>query len=430
MDEYQWMYDSIMSEEVYMNDQKEDEGGVNEEHVDCSDAFNTSWEHNDNSYTTIKQIYNARNAYRSSIRDSNNEIQQLMKLLKRDQYIHWHRLKDEDVVRDIFWSHYDAVKLGNACNLVFLIDNTYKTNRYRLSLLDIVGVTPIEMTFSIAFAYLEGECLNHVVWGLQWFQGFFLKREALPGVIVTDRDLALMSAVKTVFPEANNFLCRFHIDKNVKAKVESTHWALKRLLQNSLRDLCSISEAINNMITLQHPEIKISFETSTHRLSFLDQGLFEPQVSITEEMETISKRFKEFDVCGKVTLKIKLWEISYPDLNSMCAPPEKSSNSLVKRSASSSKQPIQIRNMPMLDQFHPCIHDSIVNIVDVKTDGNCGYRAIAALLGMGEDSWSLVHNHLLKELTKWSDEYINLVGGIDRFEELKHFLLVNLICFK
>jgi len=30
-----------MSEKVYMNDQNEDEGGVNEEHVDCSDAFNT-----------------------------------------------------------------------------------------------------------------------------------------------------------------------------------------------------------------------------------------------------------------------------------------------------------------------------------------------------------------------------------------------------
>jgi len=43
-----------------------------------------------------------------------------MKLLKRDQYIHWHRLKDEDVVRDIFWCHPDAVKLCNACNLVFL----------------------------------------------------------------------------------------------------------------------------------------------------------------------------------------------------------------------------------------------------------------------------------------------------------------------
>ena len=75
------------------------------------------------------------------------------------------------------------------------------------------------MTFSIAFAYLEGECLNHVVWGLQWFQGFFLKREALPGVIVTDRDLALMNAVKIVFSESTNLLCRFHIDNNMKEKM-------------------------------------------------------------------------------------------------------------------------------------------------------------------------------------------------------------------
>ena len=52
----------------------------------------------------------------------------------------------------------------------------------------------------------------------------------------------------------------------------------------------------------------------------------------------------------------------------------------------------------MLDQFHPNMHQYITNIVDVKADGNCGYRAIAALLGMGEESWSLVRNHLLKEL--------------------------------
>ena len=81
--------------------------------------------------------------------------------------------------------------------------------------------------------------------------------------------------------------------------------------------------------------------------------------------------------------------------------------------------------MPMLDQFHPCIHDSIENLVDVKADDNCGYRAIAILFGMGEDSWFLIRNHLLKELAKWFDEYINLLGGIDRFEELKQSLLVD-----
>jgi len=42
MDEDQWMYNSIMSEEADMDDEKEQECGVNEQHVDCSDAFNTS----------------------------------------------------------------------------------------------------------------------------------------------------------------------------------------------------------------------------------------------------------------------------------------------------------------------------------------------------------------------------------------------------
>ncbi|KAH1220655.1 Protein FAR1-RELATED SEQUENCE 6 [Glycine max] len=302
-------------------------------------------EHNADSYTTIKQIYNARSAYRSSIRGADTKMQHLMKLLERDQYIHWHRLKDEVVVRDLFWCHPDAVKLCNACHLVFFIDSTYKTNRYRLPLLDFVGVTPTAMTFSAGFAYLEAERVNNIVWALERFRGLFLRHDRLPLVIVTDRDLALMNAVKTVFPESTNLLCRFHIDKNVKAKcksligeknawdyvmdnwgtlvdcpseyefhesyqkfqvacspwpmfvdyvndtwiiphkekfitawtnkvmhlgntttnrVESAHWALKRVLQNSVGDLCSVWDAMNNMITLQHVEIKASFETSTH----------------------------------------------------------------------------------------------------------------------------------------------------------------------
>ena len=63
----------------------------------------------------------------------------------------------------------DTMKLTNACNLVFLIDSTYKTNKYRLLLLDIVGVIPIGMTFSVAVVYLEGERLNNVVWALERF---------------------------------------------------------------------------------------------------------------------------------------------------------------------------------------------------------------------------------------------------------------------
>ena len=142
-----------------------------------------------------------------------------MKLLERDQYIHWHKLKDEDVVCDIFWSHPDAVKLSNACNLVFLIDITYKNNRCKLSLLDIVGVTPIGTTFFASYGYLAGEHLTNVVWALELFRSISLRRDALSGVIVIDRDLALMNAVKIVFSESTNLLCRFHIDNNMKEKM-------------------------------------------------------------------------------------------------------------------------------------------------------------------------------------------------------------------
>jgi len=84
----------------------------------------------------------------------------------------------------LLWSHPNAVKLTNSCNLVLLIDTIYKTNRYKLSLLDIVGVTPIGMKFSAAFAYLERERLNNVVWALQRFQSLSMKVDALPGLLL------------------------------------------------------------------------------------------------------------------------------------------------------------------------------------------------------------------------------------------------------
>ena len=42
MDEEQWRYDTIMSEKVDINVENEEDVGVKVEHVDCSDAFNTS----------------------------------------------------------------------------------------------------------------------------------------------------------------------------------------------------------------------------------------------------------------------------------------------------------------------------------------------------------------------------------------------------
>ncbi|KAH1188291.1 hypothetical protein GmHk_U059745 [Glycine max] len=248
----------------------------------------------------------------------------------------------------------------------------------------------------------------------------------------------------------------------ITAEFECVHYASKNpstcgcvmRITHGLPCACELCKYVVGCIPLD------SIHMFWRRLSFSNQGLSEPEVSIKEEMKTISKRFEELDVCGKFTLKSKLWEIAYPDQNSMCPPPAKvntkgalkkpmnrnprstkcdpsyweyvdafhsvqNRNSSVRPSASSSDQPNPRRIMPMLDQFQLFMQDFIYNIVDVKPDRNCGYQSVAGLLGMGEESWLLVRNHLLKELGKFSDDYIKLFGGTNRFEELRMSLLVD-----
>ncbi|XP_027912854.1 uncharacterized protein LOC114172722 isoform X2 [Vigna unguiculata] len=303
-----------------------------------------------NNETTIRHIYNARQAYRSSQKGPRTEMQQLQKLLEYDQYVYWNRKMDgSDAISDIFWAHPDAIKLLSAFHTVLLLDNTYKVNRYKLPLLEIVGVTSTELTFSVAFAYLESEQVDNFTWALEKLRELIVKDSEMPPVIVTVRDTALMDAVQAVFPSSSNLLCRFHIIKNVKAKCkmmvhpkeqydlvmdawhnvmnspnegeythrlalfdkvcsdfpnfgdyvkntwltphkekfvtawidrvmhlgnttlnrsETAHWRLENLLEDSAGDICSCWDAINNMIKLQHKEIKVSFEKSINTVEY------------------------------------------------------------------------------------------------------------------------------------------------------------------
>ncbi|XP_014503392.1 uncharacterized protein LOC106763743 [Vigna radiata var. radiata] len=72
-----------------------------------------------------------------------------------------------------------------------------------------------------------------------------------------------------------------------------------------------------------------------------------------------------------------------------------------------------------------CVKIKKTDVVDVVVDGHCGYRCIAALLGLGEEAWPTIRHNLYEELTQWRDEYANLVGSYDRLEELRQSLIVH-----
>ena len=77
-------------------------------------------------------------------------------------------------------------------------------------------MTSTDMTFSVAFAYLQYEKEDNYTWALGILRSV-MDENTLHSIIVTDRELALMNAICMVFPATTNLLRRWHIGKNVLA---------------------------------------------------------------------------------------------------------------------------------------------------------------------------------------------------------------------
>ncbi|KAG5562042.1 hypothetical protein RHGRI_004924 [Rhododendron griersonianum] len=167
--------------------------------------------------TCIKTVYNVRHKYRVTEKAGKSQMQHLLDRLEKYQYVHWTRGNETENVTELFWSPPSAGEMLRAFPRVLMMDCTYKTNKYRFPLLQIVGVTSTEMTFCAAFAFMECEKTENYTWVLEKLKGM-MDPNALPSVIVTDRELALMNAITNVFPHATHLLCRWHIGKNVLAK--------------------------------------------------------------------------------------------------------------------------------------------------------------------------------------------------------------------
>lgn len=85
-------------------------------------------------------------------------MQQLLTLLAEHQYIEWHRIsEDSEAATDLFWAHPTNLDLLCAFTYLLLMDCTYKTNRYHMPLLEIIGHTFTDMTFSMAYEVEETE---------------------------------------------------------------------------------------------------------------------------------------------------------------------------------------------------------------------------------------------------------------------------------
>ena len=76
-------------------------------------------------------------------------MQFLISKLEEQNYVYFKRTQREStIIEDIFWAHPTSVKSFNNFPTVLVMDSTYKTNVYKMPMLEIVGVTSTDLTYS------------------------------------------------------------------------------------------------------------------------------------------------------------------------------------------------------------------------------------------------------------------------------------------
>ncbi|KAI1007714.1 hypothetical protein K3495_g514 [Podosphaera aphanis] len=133
----------------------------------------------------------------------------------------------ENRLTHLLFSCSQSVELFRRYPYTLVIDCTYKTNRFKMPLLHILGTTSFNTSFSVAFAFLRHEREHDYQWALENIIGLFSDR--LPVTITTDRELALMNSNETLLPNMAH-LCVWQIQKNVlnncrKQFVSEDDWA-------------------------------------------------------------------------------------------------------------------------------------------------------------------------------------------------------------
>lgn len=178
---------------------------------------------NHNVMATQQDIYNRIADTKRAVCEGQSSIHALANQLDKEGF--WSRMQfDSDGrVTAVLFAHPDSLAYLQAYPDTLLLDCTYKTNKYGMPLLDIIGVDACQRSFCIAFAFLSGETEQDYLWALDRLKSLYeVCNTRLPSVILTDRCIACMNAAATCFPSAASLLCLWHANKAVLRHCQPT----------------------------------------------------------------------------------------------------------------------------------------------------------------------------------------------------------------
>ena len=150
-------------------------------------------------YATMNQIYNIRHALRREEIDGRTPLQHCLYLATENNYVVWTDLDGEGQLCRLLIANPISIQMIRTWPHVVLIDTTYKTNKTKWPLCEIIGMTPTNHNFLVAFCLMRDEAAMSYSWVLERLRDIY-SRVQVSNVIVTDRDEGLSAAIRDVFP--------------------------------------------------------------------------------------------------------------------------------------------------------------------------------------------------------------------------------------
>ncbi|GFZ15589.1 hypothetical protein Acr_24g0017790 [Actinidia rufa] len=284
------------------------------------------------------------------------------------------------------------------------------------------------------FAYLANEKSDRLTWALGTLKNLMVEKEALmPSVLVSDRDLALMKAIGTCFPMARHILCIWHINQNVvkycslilgsemprfyaswhsliKSSTPESYQQKWHILIGEFKSYPRATKYLWETWLCMHADRSNDDQPRSDRTSEVVELLQGMDPSTRDNMitriidmtdpshNTIRSPAYNTEHRGRPTGKSEQSRRRIPSiLQSYTSGSRGASNSSPDASVTIPATTSRLRkdkptSSPMSDPFIQelpgAYQDFISHIVDVQADGHCGFRAIAAQIGYGEDSWA------------------------------------------
>lgn len=165
-----------------------------------------------------KDIYNALQLIRDNELGNRTPIQALnVALNNSEKWFCRSKLDRKGRVEYLYFVNKSSKETLAANGEVLILDCTYKTNRYRMPLAIMTGVTDLNTSFYASLCFLKGEDLEDYEWLIQSIKELYQELDIpLPLVWLSDGEANISKAIASrISSNAVHLLCIWHIERNI-----------------------------------------------------------------------------------------------------------------------------------------------------------------------------------------------------------------------